>query len=70
MKSYSFFLLLNDYLFIYFQAKTNQYERRFWVGASDLAVEGDWKWLDGTLVNRAYFHPQEPNNAYNGLFDF
>ena len=44
----------------------DQYERRFWVGATDQEIEQYWVWVDGSDVSQSYFHPHEPNNAYSG----
>ena len=60
--TFKLFLIIGNLL----AAHTGQYERRFWVGASDLSREGHFVWLDGTGVSSAYFHPGEPNNAYDG----
>ena len=60
--TFKLFLIIGNIL----AAHTGQYERRFWVGASDLSSEGNFAWLDGTGVSSAYFHPGEPNNAYDG----
>merc|ERR1719186_40321 len=36
-----------------------------WVGATDLAKEGEWLWVDGTAVSKDYWATEtsEPNNA-------
>ncbi len=36
---------------------------RVWVGASDDAKEGDWRWLDGTPVGKFIWAGGEPNNG-------
>jgi len=36
---------------------------RFWLGASDAEVEGDWRWLDGTKVAYADWATNEPNDG-------
>jgi hypothetical protein len=36
---------------------------RVWVGASDDAKEGEWKWVDGTPVNKNFWAGGEPNNG-------
>ena len=35
----------------------------FWLGGSDIANENDWKWVDGTQVDRHIFDGHEPNNV-------
>jgi hypothetical protein len=36
-----------------------------WLGGTDQAVEGDWRWLDGTPItlNTSIWHQGEPNNV-------
>jgi hypothetical protein len=34
----------------------------FWIGATDEAQEGTWKWVDGSLVVYTNWAPREPNN--------
>jgi len=38
----------------------------FYTGGNDLETEGDFKWLDGTLVETSYtnWYPGEPTNAH------
>ncbi|KAK6166189.1 hypothetical protein SNE40_022946 [Patella caerulea] len=38
-------------------------DSRVFVGASDIAKEGEWKWFDGSFI--AYWKPREPNNRNN-----
>ena len=53
-------------IFCLVSANVDQYERRFWVGATDQEIEQYWVWVDGSDVSQSYFHPNEPNNAYSG----
>jgi hypothetical protein len=70
----------NDFLWGLAFAQRN---RDVWIGGSDLATEGDWRWPDGTqfwsgiagdggvAIGGAYTHwwtPGEPNNL-NGASD-
>ncbi|MFX1517705.1 MAG: lectin-like protein, partial [Promethearchaeota archaeon] len=36
-----------------------------WLGFSDAATEGTWKWVTGESVTYTNWHPGEPNNAYD-----
>ncbi|KAL7855607.1 hypothetical protein AOLI_G00192110 [Acnodon oligacanthus] len=38
--------------------------RTLWIGLTDQAVEGHWKWVDGTSLGTGYWLPGEPNNAH------
>ncbi len=35
----------------------------FWIGATDVAVEGSWQWIDATPWVYANWHGGEPNNS-------
>ncbi|XP_074917271.1 C-type lectin domain family 17, member A-like [Chelonoidis abingdonii] len=35
----------------------------YWLGLSDSAKEGEWRWLDGSLLSVRFWGPGEPNNA-------
>lgn len=39
---------------------------RVWVGATDDHKENDWRWLDGTPVDRSLWAGGEPNNGMGG----
>ncbi|XP_067828906.1 C-type lectin domain family 10 member A-like [Heptranchias perlo] len=38
--------------------------QRYWIGLSDIAMEGQWRWVDGTesKATRLFWAPGEPNN--------
>ena len=40
----------------------------FWIGATDKAKEGEWRWVDGTLLSSTYtnWSTGEPNNSGTG----
>uniref|UniRef100_A0A672HW95 C-type lectin domain-containing protein n=1 Tax=Salarias fasciatus TaxID=181472 RepID=A0A672HW95_SALFA len=40
--------------------------REMWIGLTDSAQEGTWRWVDGTLVNTSFWLPGEPNNSDQG----
>ncbi|KAL7841705.1 hypothetical protein SRHO_G00253960 [Serrasalmus rhombeus] len=38
--------------------------RTLWIGLTDRAIEGHWKWVDDTSLGTGYWLPGEPNNAH------
>jgi hypothetical protein len=38
------------------------YTGDWWIGATDVAAEGDWRWLDDATVDQSLFSPNQPNN--------
>uniref|UniRef100_A0A672HWA5 C-type lectin domain-containing protein n=1 Tax=Salarias fasciatus TaxID=181472 RepID=A0A672HWA5_SALFA len=43
-----------------------RFSKVMWIGLTDDAQEGTWRWVDGTLVNTSYWFKGEPNNDYYG----
>jgi hypothetical protein len=39
-----------------------------WLGLTDEAEEGVWRWVDGSLLTYSRWHPGEPNNSGNEDF--
>ncbi|XP_075758377.1 CD209 antigen-like protein C isoform X4 [Pelodiscus sinensis] len=35
----------------------------YWLGLSDSAAEGEWRWLDGSPLTIRFWEPGEPNNV-------
>uniref|UniRef100_A0A672HX61 C-type lectin domain-containing protein n=1 Tax=Salarias fasciatus TaxID=181472 RepID=A0A672HX61_SALFA len=40
--------------------------KRMWIGLTDRAQEGTWRWVDGSPLNTSYWFPGEPNNNQMG----
>ncbi|XP_029950551.1 CD209 antigen-like protein C [Salarias fasciatus] len=36
--------------------------KRMWIGLTERAQKGTWRWVDGTLLNTSYWFPGEPND--------
>ena len=37
-------------------------DQSFWIGASELDKEGEWRWIDGSPVDMSLFGQGEPND--------
>ena len=35
----------------------------YWIGASDLAVEGEWRWVDGSIADYTHWDTAQPDNT-------
>lgn len=44
------------------------YGGALWLGLTDEAEEGVWRWVDGSLLTYSRWHPGEPNNSGNEDF--
>ena len=38
----------------------------FWIGASDVVLEGAWRWVDGSIADYTHWDTAQPDNANGG----
>uniref|UniRef100_A0A3P8RPM9 C-type lectin domain-containing protein n=1 Tax=Amphiprion percula TaxID=161767 RepID=A0A3P8RPM9_AMPPE len=49
------------------RSANNVWENGFWIGLTDIDVEGKWVWINNvTEVEQRYWMPGEPNNQHQG----
>lgn len=50
---------------------TGTWDFHYWIGLSDKEEEGDWRWVDGTAINKTYWNTDlnEPNNHAEGSLE-
>ncbi|KAM9314991.1 CD209 antigen-like protein A [Pholidichthys leucotaenia] len=44
------------------QLMLGKFHKILWIGLSDEAMKGTWKWVDGTLMTKSYWGHGEPND--------
>lgn len=47
----------------------NLTNERYWIGASDLQLEGKWSWSNGEIINYTNWNSSEPSNS-DGVEDY
>ncbi|XP_005951778.1 CD209 antigen-like protein E [Haplochromis burtoni] len=40
---------------------TRNFKKVMWIGLTETAIKGTWKWVDGTPLSKSYWGPDEPN---------
>ncbi|XP_056676976.1 C-type lectin domain family 17, member A [Monodelphis domestica] len=65
MKNYSHLVIINDTEEQNFVTKARRSLRTYWLGLTDRRVEGQWKWLDDSLLTSSFWKLGEPNDSFN-----
>ena len=55
--------MYSDSVFLYYY--TDSFKSEIYIGANDIAVEGTWRWVDGSLVDKTVFVSVYLNNEDN-----
>ncbi|XP_067111854.1 immune-related, lectin-like receptor 4 isoform X2 [Osmerus mordax] len=42
--------------------KPDKQEEKFWIGLTDLKVEGNWLWVDNSKLDKSFWRGNEPDN--------
>ncbi|XP_044526518.1 C-type lectin domain family 17, member A [Gracilinanus agilis] len=65
MENYSHLVIINDSEEQNFVSKARRSIRTYWLGLTDRKVEGEWKWLDDSLLTSSFWKIGEPNDSFN-----